>query len=112
MTNNEIAISSQTCGLLDQVIDLAVSMACSVRGTGVDYPQEEILNLIDKLGCAVRDELRCSVCGSTDPHVSVGYPVCSNDDFHETWAIVPRRWRWLERLVGPKVVSVKTSGDG
>jgi hypothetical protein len=42
----------------------------------------------------------CTDCGSTEPHVTIGWPVCPNDGFHTAW--VPRRWRWLTVLLGHK----------
>lgn len=43
---------------------------------------------------------RCRVCGSTDPHVTIGYPVCPNDDFHEENTPYVPLWRRITRWFG------------
>jgi hypothetical protein len=42
----------------------------------------------------------CCVCGSDDPHVAVGWPVCPNDDFHEENRPHVSLWRRLMASVG------------
>lgn len=47
--------------------------------------------------------LGCPDCGSTDPHITIGWPVCVNDEFHEENS-APQRWLRRDFGMRPRVL--------